>query len=75
MKKDTFILIGFPKFQSIVAKNLTREEIVSIIKIKNTMVYGEYAGYSPQEQDKRKSIEEIVGDKKIEVVDLAFAAI
>lgn len=61
-------IITFPQFESLVAENLTPKEIQQIKIIKSKMVNDEYAGYSPEEQNKRKQIQDIIGTKKASMV-------
>ena len=63
--KQTLFIISFSGFNSIFAENLTESEINQIENIKSKMSDDEYAGYSPEEQNKRNNIQLIVGSKEL----------
>ena len=57
----------FKSFGSLVARDLTKEQIADIVHIKCTMSHDEYAGYSPLEQAKFQQIRDIVGDNEEQI--------
>ena len=61
-------LITFSNFESVVAENLTADDVKKIQSIKRTMSKDRYAGYSPEEQIKRRTILEILGNKVATVI-------
>lgn len=60
-----FYLITFPKFTSIIARDLSPNQIREINRIKSTMSNDEYAGYSPEELKKRMNILIVIGSAKL----------
>lgn len=56
----TYYRITFPKFNTILAHNLTDHEIQVIKNWKDKLSYDEYAGYSPKQQQIRKNIKRFV---------------
>ena len=63
-------LIQFKAFETIVAKDLTQEQINNIRRIKSTMSRDEYAGYAAEEQDKFDKIKSVVGNNREHTVEV-----
>ena len=65
----TITKINFPCFEPIIVRGkIAQHAIETIKKIKSTMSYDEYAGYSKTEQQKRKNIENILTDHNYTII-------
>jgi hypothetical protein len=56
-------VINFQYFQPLVAKDLTLDEVKSVMAAKANMSKDEYSGYSPHEQAKYKAIADLLQPK------------
>ena len=62
-EEKKFYLVDCKGFSSILAFNLTDEELKNIQNLRQKLSFGEYSSYSPEEQQIRRDIEAYI--KKI----------
>ena len=63
IKDSKFYLVDCKRFSSILAYDLTEEELQIIQDLRKKLSWGEYSSYNPEEQQIRKDIEAYI--KKI----------
>ncbi len=56
---------------SILAHDLTQDEIKTIKQRLDNISYDEYAGFSPEQQNIHKEVKKIVGNKALEFTTLS----
>lgn len=60
-------IITFSAFESVVALDLTDQQIMRIVEIKQQMSKDEYAGYSSYEQELYQQILDVIGNQRLQI--------